>query len=78
MHHFSGRLLLRNSKFQIDAGKLDTPEGIYQVSGTASLSRTLDIKLLRQTAHGFSITGSITEPRVAVVSTSDTQAALKP
>lgn len=75
---FVGRLLLHAGKFEIDQGKLQTPGGIYQLSGTASLGRVLDFKLARDGAPGFSITGTVDQPRVAVSTTPDTQAALKP
>ena len=38
--------LLRAGKFEIDQGKLQTPGGIYQLSGTASPGRVLDFKLV--------------------------------
>ena len=78
VNHFLGRLLLRAGRFEIDRGKLQTPGGIYQLSGTASLGRVLDFKLARDGARGFNITGTIDQPRVAVSSAPDTQAALKP
>jgi len=78
MHRFTGRFLLQEGKFEIEAGKLETPGGIYQVSGTASLGGTLDVKLVLDGAHGFSITGTLTEPHVAPATVPETQAALKP
>lgn len=78
VNHFVGRLLLRAGRFEIDRGKLQTPGGIYQLSGTASLGRVLDFKLARDGARGFNITGTVDQPRVAVSTAPDTQAALKP
>jgi len=78
VNRFVGRLLLRAGKFEIDQGKLQTPGGIYQLSGTASLGRVLDFKLARDGARGFNITGTVDQPQVAVSATPDTQAALKP
>jgi hypothetical protein len=75
---FAGRLLLRNGKFEIEQGKLQTPASIYQLSGTATLNRILDIKLARDGAHGFNVTGTLTQPRVVISPASETQAALKP
>jgi hypothetical protein len=73
-----GNLVLRDGRFEIQQGKLETPGGIYQLSGTASLTRTLDLKLVRDGAPGFNIIGPLTEPRVAPVKAQETQAALKP
>ncbi len=76
--HFAGQLHLHDKMIKVDEGKLQTPGSIYQVSGTASWQRTLDIKLWREGAPGFSITGTLTEPHVTARPPSETQAALKP
>ena len=73
-----GRLRLRDGKFEIEEGKLQTPSSIYQVSGTASLNRDLDVKLTRDGARGFNVTGTLTQPHVVMSTNPDTQAALKP
>ncbi len=78
INELAGRLLLRGGKFDIEQGKLQTPVNVYQLSGTASMNRVLDIKLARDGARSFNITGTLSEPRVATSTTSDTQAALKP
>ena len=78
VNRFTGQLLLRAGKFAIESGKLQTPGGIYQMSGTASLGRVLDIKLARDGARGFNITGTLNQPRVTLSTTPETQAALKP
>ena len=69
---------LHDGEFEIQEGSLETPVGIYQVSGTASLTRILDLKLTKEGAAGFNITGTLTEPHVAPIVSSETQAALKP
>ena len=75
---FAGRVLLRDGKFEIEQGKLQTPSGIYQLSGTASMTRVLDVKLTGEGTHGFDISGTLTQPHVVVNPTAETQAALKP
>ena len=58
----------------------------YEISGSASLGRVLDLKLTRSTdvrlaragALVYSITGTVAEPRVALTSAPETQAQLKP
>ena len=75
---FTSRLLLRRGLFEIQEGKLESSGGIYQVSGTASLGRVLDIKLVRDNAHSFIISGTLTEPKVSPAISADTTAALKP
>lgn len=78
VNRFTGQLFLRAGKFEIESGKLQTPGGIYQLSGTASLGRVLDIKLAREGARGFNITGPLNQPHVTLSTTPETQAALKP
>jgi len=78
INRFTGRLWLRAGKFEIEQGKLQTPGGIYQLSGTASMGRVLDFKLSRDGARGLNITGTVNQPHVAVSKAPETQAALKP
>jgi hypothetical protein len=78
VNRFAGRVLLRGGKFEIEQGKLQTPAGIYQLSGTASMTRVLDVKLTGEGTHGFDISGTLTQPHVVVNPTAETQAALKP
>ena len=78
VNRFTGRLLWRAGKFDIEPGKLQTPGGIYQLSGTASWSRVLDVKLAREGARGFNVTGTLNQPHVTLSTTPETQAALKP
>jgi AsmA family len=78
MHRLAAHLFLRDGKFEIQEGKLETATRIYQVSGTASLTRVLNLQLTQQGATGFNITGTLTEPHVSPILTPETQAALKP
>ena len=78
VRHCSARLRLHRGAFEFEQGKLETSAGIYHLSGTASLGRTLDLKLTRDNAHSFNITGTLTEPRVAAAISPETRAALKP
>jgi AsmA-like protein len=75
---FKAHLILVDGKLEIQEGKLDAASGIYEVSGTASLGRNLNIRLVHDGAHAFSITGTVAEPRVVRVSLPETQAVLKP
>jgi len=78
MHRLAAHLLLGDGKFEIQEGALETPAGSYQVSGTASLTRLLNLKLTHDGAPGFNITGTLTEPHVSAILTGETRAALKP
>ena len=76
--HMMARINFKGGRFEIQEGKLETTGSIYQISGTASLGRALDVKLIRDATHAFSITGTLTEPHVALTAIPETRAALKP
>src|SRR5438552_7853412 len=78
INRFWGRFILRDGGLEIQQGKLETPGSIYRLSGTASLSRALDIKLFRDGARGFKISGTLAEPHVEPAEAAETRAALKP
>lgn len=76
----SGQARLRGGQIEMKAVKLDSPGGKFLMSGSASVTRELDLKLARipnGAAPGYSITGTLTEPRVAPLPGAE-QAQLKP
>jgi uncharacterized protein involved in outer membrane biogenesis len=82
---WQGRARLRGGKIEMQNGKLESAGGTYEISGTASLDRVLDLKLARGTgvtavragSFVYSIMGTVAEPRIALTSPV-TQARLKP
>jgi AsmA family/AsmA-like C-terminal region len=66
---FSGQARLRDGNIELKDARLDSSGGKFQVSGTASLQRELDLKLSRipsgSSAAGYAITGTLAEPHVA-------------
>ena len=66
--HLRGQALLRGGKIEISDTRLDTPDGKYQLSGTASLKRDVDLKLTRMAngavPSGYAISGTLADPRV--------------
>jgi len=77
----TGQARLAEGKFVFDGVKLDSPNGQYLISGTASVARDLDLKMtptMTETARSsYEITGTITKPRVSALSNTE-QAHLKP
>ena len=76
----SGEARLQSGKIETKDAKLDSPSGRFQVSGTATLSRELNLKLARAKAGGtpgYSITGTLATPQVAPLPGTE-QARLKP
>jgi hypothetical protein len=78
----SGRAKLEDGKLELKDASLNSPDGRFQVNGTASLQRELDLKLLRlpngSSAAGYVVTGTLAEPRVIPLNAAETQAQLKP
>jgi len=72
---FIGRAILRDLRLEFQQSKIETADGLYLVSGTASLGR-LDIKLTDRNSHGYAVSGTLESPRVTALSASETQAAL--
>jgi hypothetical protein len=82
---WTGEIGLHAGKIEMGSNKLESPTGFYQLSGTASLSRSLDLELT-QTADVkrgrarlpiYSITGTSADPQLAIKQTPETQAKLK-
>jgi uncharacterized protein involved in outer membrane biogenesis len=77
-----GRAHLQDGKIDTKEAMLDSPTGKFQVSGTASLTRELDLKFTSKPdstggAKTYAIGGTVAEPRVTQVSSPETQAQLK-
>ncbi|MGO9085637.1 MAG: AsmA family protein [Candidatus Sulfotelmatobacter sp.] len=76
----SGQARLQSGKLEMKDAKLDSPSGRFQLSGTASLKRELNLKLSRTlsgTPTGYSITGTLAAPHVVPLPGTE-QARLKP
>jgi len=79
---FSGKARIDGGKLEVKDAKLDSASGKFLVSGTASLRRELDLQLATDPngspVAGFTITGTLAQPRVIQASRPETQARLKP
>ena len=78
MHRLTARLLLDKGTFEVEDGKLETASEMFRISGTASLTQMLNLKLIREGSSGFSIVGPLARPRVSPFAAQETRAALKP
>jgi len=78
---FVGQARLHAGKIEMKDAKLDSPTGKFLLSGTASLKRELDFKLAARpngpASAGYTITGTVADPRVIRSSSAETQARLK-
>lgn len=74
---FAGTLRLNKGILSISESKLQALRSIYLVSGTASLGRDLELKLSRDGAPSFSVSGTLDKPKVLPLKVPGTQAALR-
>jgi len=78
MRHLAVQLVLQDGKFEVENGTLEAAAARYELSGTSSADHSLHLKLTREGAPGFNITGTLTDLHVSEITTPDTRAALKP
>jgi uncharacterized protein involved in outer membrane biogenesis len=74
---FSGKLALQDGTFSFQDAKLESPEGIYTVSGTASMSGALKLKMTNEGTSGYDLSGTLMQTRVSQMAAS-TRASLQP
>lgn len=76
-----GQVRLHAGNLEIDGAKLDSPEGAYEVTGTATLQRELALKMTRSpgspAAGAYAISGTLAKPTVTPLARAE-QARLKP
>jgi AsmA family len=65
VHRFSGELRLKKGEWKLSPGRLESHDGIYQVSGTVSPDTGLDFILTRGDELSWTLTGTLADPRVA-------------
>ncbi len=79
VRRFQGEVTLLDNKLTFKPSKMETPDGIYLVSGTASFDRKLALRLMRGTTDGFEVTGTLESPHVTPTGIETKQtAAIKP
>lgn len=75
LKRFAGRAVLHERRLDFQQSRIETADGIYTLTGTASLGR-LELRLMDQNSHGYAISGTVEKPHVAPLSMAETQAAL--
>jgi hypothetical protein len=77
VRRFTGLLAIRQSEIELQQAILESSTASYAVTGKASMSRKLDFKLVPEGSAGLTVTGTLSDPRVAPAHRPETQAALK-
>jgi hypothetical protein len=65
VHRFNGELRLKKGEWKLSPSRLESHDGIYQVSGTVSPDNGLDFILTRGDELSWTLTGTLADPRVA-------------
>jgi hypothetical protein len=67
VHRFAGELHLKKGAWELSAGRLESRDGTYQVSGTVSPGSGFDFVLARGDEQSWTLTGTLAKPHVAPV-----------
>jgi hypothetical protein len=67
IENFRGRVTLRDGVLTISDGQMQTPSGIYAVSGTATRARELALVFRLNRAQQYNVGGTLAAPRVQAV-----------
>jgi AsmA protein len=79
IRNLTAQVQLHDAKITVADGQLDSSDGKYEISGTATLKREIDFKMSRIPAGSgtaYTVSGTVAEPHVASVSGAE-QARLK-
>ena len=77
VRRFAGMLSVRDSRVTIPEARLESPAGEFTVSGSASFSRQLDLRVARGASRAFAVTGTLAQPQVSAIALPQTEAALR-
>ena len=64
VHRFTGELHLKKGVWELSAGRLESRDGIYQVSGTDSPGSGFDFALTRGDEQSWTLTGTLAKPHL--------------
>jgi AsmA family len=74
IHRFSGSLELNKGKWLLSGGRLESRDGLYQVSGTSSEAGSLDFVFTRGDEQSWNLTGTIAKPHAAPTNRTEAEA----
>ncbi len=74
VHRFAGELHLKKGAWELSAGRLESRDGVYQVSGTASPDGGFDFVLTRGDERSWTVTGTLAKPHVGTARSTEADA----
>jgi len=75
LKRFTGHAVLGDRRLEFQQSSMETADGIYVVSGTASLGK-LELRLMDRKSRGYAVSGTLEKPHVTALSASEMQAAI--
>lgn len=78
VHRFSGTLTAKKGSWTLRSGKLESRDGIYQVSGSVSPSGVLDLVFVRGDDQKWKLSGTLSKPRATPANRTEARTAVKP
>jgi hypothetical protein len=78
VHLFAANVKIKNGIWKLSTGKLESHDGIYQISGTASPGNGLNLILTRGDEQSWNITGTLLKPNVAHATRTEARTVVKP
>lgn len=75
---FAGSAKAKNGNWKLSSGKLESRDGIYQVSGTASPVNGLNLIFTRGDEQSWNITGTLLKTNVAHATRTEARTVVKP
>lgn len=78
VHLFAANVKIKNGTWKLNTGKLESHDGIYQVSGAASPVSGLNLILTRGDEQSWNITGTLLKPNVAHATRTEARTVVKP
>jgi uncharacterized protein involved in outer membrane biogenesis len=78
VHLFAARLQVKNGVWNLTAGRIESHDGIYHVSGTASAANGLNLVLTRGDDQSWNITGTLLKPRSVRAARTEARTVVKP
>lgn len=77
VHLFAARLQAKNGTWNLNAGRIESHNGIYQISGTASPAG-LNMVLTRGDEQSWNVTGTLLKPRAVRAGRTEARTVIKP
>ena len=75
VHRFSGELRLTKGTWELSAARLESHDGIYQLSGTVSPDNQVDFILKRGDDLSWTLTGTLADPQIAPIDRTEAERA---